>query len=194
MVDRLKTALRRTCRQIRENLSPVYQQKTSSKICQRLQSMEVYRYAKHIALYHASRGEVNLDLLWESAPMHGKFCYFPAITDDKTLLFLPATPVTPFEPNRYGIPEPAIDKQNAKDPDELDLIIMPLVAFDSKGTRLGMGGGYYDKTLANKKNTLLIGLAYEFQHTSYIEPQPWDVALDAVVTQRRIYWFSKKNK
>lgn len=139
-------------------------------------------------MYHASRGEVSLDLLWQSAPLQGKFCYFPAITQEKTLLFLPATPKTPFENNRYGIAEPAVSKDQARAIEELDLIIMPLVAFDDKGTRLGMGAGYYDKTLANHKKALLIGVAYEFQHTLYIEPQPWDVKLDAVVTQNQIYW------
>lgn len=189
MVARLKLALRRSCLQIRDNLSRDYQLNTSKKICRLVQSIEEYRYAKHIGLYHANRGEVSLDLLWQSAPLQGKFCYFPAITNEKTIDFLPVTPKTAFEPNRYGIAEPKVSRDKAIAINELDLIIMPLVAFDNKGTRLGMGAGYYDRTLANNPNVLLVGVAYEFQHTFYIEPEPWDVKLHAVVTQHQVYRF-----
>lgn len=188
MSDRFKLALRRSCRQIRESLSPSYQQKTSSQICTRIQRLEKYRYAKRIAFYKAIGGEIDLTPLWSSASLQGKYCYYPALNDDKTLSFLPATPSTSFVKNRYGILEPDVNREHAILLEQLDIIFMPLVAFDEKGTRLGMGAGYYDRTLADKKYPLLLGVAYEFQRQHHLESQPWDIPLTAVVTQQAIYW------
>ncbi|KTC86370.1 5-formyltetrahydrofolate cyclo-ligase [Legionella brunensis] len=188
MADRFKVALRRSCRQIRENLSPSYQETASNQVCARIRSLEQYRYARRIALYKAVGGEISLNALWNSAPLQGKYCYFPALNEDKTLSFLPATPATPFVENRFGIPEPNVDRNTAASPHQLDIIFMPLVAFDKKGTRLGMGAGYYDRTLKRETHPLLIGVAYEFQRQNYIEAHAWDVPLTAVITQRAIYW------
>ena len=188
MTDQFKIAIRNSCRKIREKLTPAYQQKASAQICSRIRNLEQYRYAKRIAIYHACRGEVDLNDLWRSAPMQGKFCYFPVMNNEKKLSFLPATPVTQFKDNRYGIPEPDVDLAEALPPKELDLIFMPLVAFDKKGTRLGMGGGYYDRTLAKENHPLLIGVAYEFQRQAYLVPSEWDIPLTGVITQETIYW------
>ncbi|MBA3535824.1 MAG: 5-formyltetrahydrofolate cyclo-ligase, partial [Tatlockia sp.] len=148
MADSFKLALRRSRMQIRENLSLEYQNAASTKVCNRIRGLEEYRKAKRIALYQAIGGEISLNNLWNSAPLQGKFCYFPVLTDNKSLLFLPATPSTPFKLNRYGIREPDIDKSEALAPELLDIIFMPLVVFDDYGTRVGMGAGYYDRTLA----------------------------------------------
>ena len=188
MADRYKQIIRSTSRQIREQLSADYQKTASAQVCKRIRELTQYRYAKRIALYHAMGGEISLDALWNSAPLHGKYCYFPALNDDKTLSFLPATPTTPFKENKYGIGEPDVDKGEAIAPRQLDIIFLPLVAFDDHCTRLGMGAGYYDRTLAKENHPLLIGVAYEFQRQPYIEPHTWDIPLTAVVTQRSIYW------
>ncbi|MDP1602301.1 MAG: 5-formyltetrahydrofolate cyclo-ligase [Legionella sp.] len=188
MTDRFKNAIRNTCRRVREKLPPAYQTKVSSQICAIIRQLEQYRYSKHIALYHACNGEVDLSDLWRTAPLQGKFCYFPVMNTEKKLSFLPATPATPFKNNRFGIPEPDVDLSKAILPKNLDLIFMPLVAFDDNGTRLGMGGGYYDRTLAKEHHPLLIGVAYEFQHQDFIAPSEWDIPLTAIITQRTTYW------
>lgn len=188
MIDRFKHAIRTTCRQIREQLPQAYQQKISSQICAVIRQLDQYRYAKRIALYHPCQGEIDLGELWRSAPRQGKFCYFPVINPDKTLSFLPATPATVFKDNIFGIPEPVVDRELAASPGELDVIFMPLVAFDDRCTRIGMGSGYYDRTLANQHHPLLIGVAYDFQHQTTLIPQEWDVPLTAVITQQKIYW------
>lgn len=188
MIDSFKQAIRRTCRDVREKLPRDFQQKASTKICAQIKQLNAYRYARHIALYHAYQGEVTLDELWRAAPMQGKFCYFPAINAEKTLSFLPATPATPFKANRYGIPEPDVAISEAVCPKELDLIFMPLVAFDEFGTRMGMGGGYYDRTLAQENHPLLIGVAYECQRQAYIAPEEWDIPLTAIITEQTIWW------
>ncbi|HAU1202165.1 TPA: 5-formyltetrahydrofolate cyclo-ligase [Legionella pneumophila] len=188
MSDQYKVALRNTIKQVRSKLSVSYRTASSNQICTRIRSLEQYRQAKRIALYFAVNGEVDLTFLWKSAPLQGKYCYFPVLNNDSTLSFLPATPNTPFKTNKYNIPEPDVDIELALPIDELDLIIMPLVAFDAHCTRLGMGSGYYDRTLSNKSKAHLLGVAYQFQRVDYIEPRPWDVPLDAVITQKAIYW------
>ncbi|MGQ3892841.1 5-formyltetrahydrofolate cyclo-ligase [Legionella sp. CNM-4043-24] len=188
MTDRFKHAIRSTCRRVREQLPLSYQQSVSARICAVIRQLDQYRYARRIALYHAFQGEIDLSELWRSAPGQGKFCYFPVINPDKTLTFLPATPKTPFKNNIYGIPEPEVDRSEAIQPADLDVIFMPLVAFDDRCTRIGMGSGYYDRSLANQEGPLLIGVAYEFQHQSTLIPETWDVPLTAVITQEKIYW------
>ena len=192
MADGLKSALRQSRQEIRQNLSIEYQHRASLRVCKRISGLEEYRQAKYIALYQAVRGEISLKSLWDSAPLQGKFCYFPVLQDDeKTLLFLPANPKTSFIINRFGINEPDVAKSEAIAPNQLDVILMPLVAFDSFGNRLGMGAGYYDRTLAGINHPTLIGAAYEFQYHPYIEPQSWDIPLTVVVTQHRVQWSKK---
>lgn len=188
MTDSLKKIMRQSLKTLRSQVSLEFQQKASAKVCSKIKQLIPYRQAKRIALYHAVNGEVNLDALWRSAPLHGKFCYFPALTQNKHLLFLPATPATPFRDNRYGIGEPKVDPSLAMRPREIDLILMPLVGFDEYGTRLGMGAGYYDRSLAQENHPLLIGVAYEFQRLPFIVRDEWDVPLYAIVTEQNIYW------
>ena len=107
---------------------------------------------------------------------------------DQTLSFLPVTYDTIFYKNRFGIAEPVVEDELAIMPEQLDIIFLPLVAFDEHGTRLGMGGGYYDRTLAHHRPTLLIGAAYEFQRQAWIEREAWDVPLAAIITEQTIYW------
>lgn len=188
MADPLKVALRTTMKQVRTTLSISYQASSSNQVCNRIRTLEQYRRAKRIALYFSVNGEIDLSALWNSAPMQGKFCYFPALNEDETLSFLPATPSTTFNDNKYGIPEPDVSHDLAIPVEELDLIIMPLVAFDIRCTRLGMGSGYYDRTLKDKKTGNFFGVAYQFQRVDFIREDPWDVPLDAVITQQAIYW------
>ncbi len=188
MADQFKQALRQTCRHIRNKLSPTYQRNASHQICANIRKLDSYRYAKRIALYQAVNGEIDLGSLWRSAPLQGKYCYFPALNDDATLSFLPATPTSAFHENRFGIEEPDIGREHALTPAQLDLIFIPLVAFDGKGTRLGMGAGYYDRTLAHSRSPLLVGVAYEFQRQSFIEAQAWDIPLNVIITEQTVYW------
>lgn len=188
VTDPFKKIVRQSLRHIRANLSLDFQHKASGKICNRIKQLPQYRHAKRIALYHAANGEANVDAIWRSAPLHGKFCYFPAITADKRLLFLPATPATPFRDNRYGIGEPDVANSLALAPRDIDIIFMPLVGFDRYGTRLGMGAGYYDRTLAQENHPLLIGVAYEFQRLPFIARDAWDIPLQAVITEQNTYW------
>jgi 5-formyltetrahydrofolate cyclo-ligase len=188
MSDKYKIAVRNTIKEVRSKVSVAYRSTSSNQICTRIRALEQYRRAKSIALYFAVNNEIDLSALWNSAPLQGKFCYFPALNNDLTLSFLPATPTTPFKKNQYGIPEPDVAFDEAIPVEDLNLIIVPLVAFDMRCTRLGMGSGYYDRTLEKKKHRHLFGVAFQFQLVDFIDPQPWDVPLDAVITQKAIYW------
>ncbi len=190
MADQYKIATRNTIKGVRSKISSTYRATASSQICARIKALEPYRRAKNVALYFSVNGEIDLNALWKSAPLQGKFCYFPALNNESSLSFLPATPATPFKNNKYGVPEPDVSFDMAIPVKELDLIILPLVAFDMRCIRIGMGAGYYDRTLENEKPKYLFGVAYQFQLVDFIDPQPWDIPLDAVITQKAIYWRS----
>ena len=191
MSNRHLQSLRKSYQGIRKNLSIAYQQSVSTQISTRITLIEQFQVAQHIAFYHSVNGEVNLQSLWEAALSQGKHCYFPVLNNDLTLSFLSATAKTHFYKNHFGIAEPDREGAVARPPHALDLIFLPLVSFDEQGTRLGMGAGYYDRTLAHSRTALLIGVAYEFQKQWFIERQPWDVPLAATTTQRTTYWSKK---
>lgn len=191
MVDRYKEIIREGYKQVRSRLPFHYRQKASAQVCKKIASSPRYHQAKKIALYYSANGEIDLNILWHSAPYHGKFCYFPSLREDKLLDFLPATPATPFKNNRFNIPEPDVNRSLAIDPQELDIIFLPLVSFDSQGTRLGMGAGYYDRSLEGVTRPLLIGVAYDFQRFEYLKAQAWDVPLSGILTPNHFYWREK---
>lgn len=186
MPDSAKVALRNTMRQLRSKVSQDYIGLASKQICARIETMELYTKANHIALYYAVNNEIDLTLLWHKALEENKQCYFPVLNEKQSLDFLPATPSTPFKKNRFGILEPDIELKEAISPSNLDLVMVPLVAFDVRCTRLGMGAGYYDRTFEGH-TSCLYGVAYQFQRTDFIEPNSWDVPLNAVITQRALY-------
>ena len=109
------------------------------------------------------------------------------------LHFLPFSSSTVLQKNKYGIPEPHYKSTHEKPIAELDLILLPLIAFDSQGHRIGMGAGYYDRTLENimelRKRPKLLGCAFSDQETNQIEPNPWDIPLDGVVTENGVRYF-----
>ncbi len=111
----------------------------------------------------------------------------------RQLWFLRYRPGEPMRANRFGIPEPARRQRRLALAWTLDLILVPLVGFDADCNRLGMGGGFYDRTLSflrqrtHWQRPRLIGIAHECQRVERIQPQPWDIPLDAVATELRLY-------
>ena len=143
---------------------------------------------QHFALYIAMKDELSteplLDILWQQQ----KACYLPKLMPDQTLVFAPYNRDATLIANRFGIGEPTTEPI---DNSLLEIIFMPLVAFDVQGHRLGMGAGYYDRTLATlmkqAKPPLLIGLAYDVQKAENIIADPWDIDMDFVVTEKKVY-------
>ena len=141
-----------------------------------------------LALYMASTEELDVSVLLERACRRGRAIYLPAVTGRrKPLTFRRAA--RRWRTNRYGIREPARGEPVCR-ARFLSVVVMPLVAFDAHGHRLGMGGGYYDRTMAFRrlrrawKRPLLVGAAYACQQTGPIPAMAWDVPLDAVVTEK----------
>lgn len=158
-----------------------------------------YRTSKRIALYFSSDGEISTDELMARIWQSGRRCYLPILSYmmGERLWFAPVDRSSKLLINRFGIPEPVVASHKLVDARQLDLILMPLVGFDLKGNRLGMGGGFYDRTLAFQnhrqkwKRPRLIGLAHDCQRVDKLETNLWDVPLHAVATNKQLYKFSK---
>lgn len=156
-----------------------------------------FQHGKRIAFYFATGGEMDPNLLIAHAREVKKQCYFPVLRDrpSRSMWFAELKPEGRTEPNRFNIQEPAQYHRHIVMPWGLDLIFLPLVAFDLHGNRLGMGGGFYDRTLAYRqhrtfwKGPRLIGLAHEFQRVDELPRKAWDIPLDGVITEKSIYLF-----
>ena len=193
-------ALRQQIRNQRRALSDSEREQAAFLLCERISQSRIYQHSKHIAFYLPNDGEMDLTLLIQHAWNQGKHCYLPVLAEPNTqrLWFIPYTPESKLQPNRFGIPEPVHSNSlRIRKTLSLDLILMPLVAFDEQCNRVGMGGGFYDRTLAflrqrkywHKPN--LLGIAYEFQKHQGLKPNPWDIPLQSVVTEQQFYPNSK---
>lgn len=187
--------LRKQIRQQRRALTTHQRHLLARQLAQKLSSTQLFHNAKRIAVYLPNDGEMDLHPLIKIAIQRGKKCYLPVISQmsHNRLWFAPYQSGQKLSPNVYGIPEPANGKWQGRSPIGLDLILMPLVGFDEKGNRLGMGGGYYDRTLAylNRRQhwhrPLLMGVAYEFQKLESLKSEAWDIPLQGVITESNIY-------
>jgi 5-formyltetrahydrofolate cyclo-ligase len=112
--------------------------------------------------------------------------FLPVIGEQNLMTFAEWTPGSELVANRYGIPEPPRAAQRCEIA-ALDIIAMPLVAWDRAGGRLGMGGGFYDRALAGTKNSLLVGLAHSVQELRQVPRDDWDIPLDFVVTESALH-------
>ena len=145
-----------------------------------------------MAVYLAVDGEADPAAIAVDALARGQRVYAPVLHRE-TLRFARLTADTPLQENRFGILEPATAA--CIDPRQLDVVLAPLVAFDDSGTRIGMGGGYYDRCFSFLRERTrwlrpkLIGLAYEFQRQRTIPRSAWDIPLWAAVTEQGTYRF-----
>ncbi|MGI9292284.1 MAG: 5-formyltetrahydrofolate cyclo-ligase [Gammaproteobacteria bacterium] len=148
--------------------------------------------AKNIAVYHAVRGEIDCAPLTNKPILRKKRIFLPVLKKNR-LKFAAVNESSNWTFNRFGILEPVYTNCDIVPGQLLDIIVVPLVAFDANCNRIGMGGGFYDRTLAFRKRRgkwckpLLIGVAYSFQRIDNIQPQPWDVPLDCVVTEKECF-------
>ena len=165
---------------------------SSLAICKTLCAMQPFRRAQSIAIYLANFGEVDCGAFMGQMIARGKSLYAPILRKNR-LLFAPLHPDTPLHTNRFGIAEPVYKTIQLRTPSQLDVVITPLIAFDDELNRLGMGGGYYDRSFAFKKRRrhwrrpLMIGLGYSFQRVTTLSPQYWDVPIDVAITEKESY-------
>lgn len=188
-MDALKKQLRSQLQEKRRQLSLPVQEQAAKAIADRLFQQPYFHQSQHIALYLAFGAEVSTRLILDKATLLHKSCYVPMVQDSH-MHFIKFNPESPLEKNRFGILEPSLDPQYLIEPATLDLVLLPLVAFDQACHRLGMGGGFYDRTFGFKGTELkprLVGLAYDFQCVDKIPRSNLDVSLDEVITEKKIY-------
>ncbi len=147
--------------------------------------------AQTVALFLSFDGELNTTPLIEALWQAGKNVYLPVLHpfSPGNLLFLSYTPQSNLVTNRLKILEPKLDVRDALPLNKLDVLITPLVAFDETGQRLGMGGGFYDRTLQNwqQHGFYPVGLAHDCQQVETLPIEEWDIPLPAVVTPSRLW-------
>ena len=191
-----KSEIRQLIRNKRINLSQSVKISAGINLAKQLNSHQLLN-AQHIACFLSFDGEISTQETINSLFKQQKQCYLPKLKPFKPirLWFMPYQQDSLMSNNRYAIPEVDLAVNYAQAVSKIDVILLPLVAFDQQGRRLGMGGGFYDATLAHLKNSRhrpkLIGLAYEAQLINDLPSDPWDMPLDGVCTNERYYSFNE---
>jgi 5-formyltetrahydrofolate cyclo-ligase len=180
--------IRRQMRRQRQALSPAQQHAASNRLGKELSTSLIIRRAERIGVYLATDGELDpLPALLGIQHRRHKL-YLPILPKhaDAVLHFASWQPGEELLSNRYGIGEPSLQQRELTPLWSLDILLMPLVAFDAAGNRLGMGGGFYDRALAilarQPRKPLLLGVAHAFQQVDALPAAPWDQPLDGVIT------------
>jgi 5-formyltetrahydrofolate cyclo-ligase len=182
-------ALRRELKRKRLAATRDYRTRAAQAIAANLWESRMLARKRDIAIYLAVGGEVDCTGIAAGARLRNLRIFAPVIAG-KRLIFAPLDTAAKLRPNRFSIDEPAVARKLMRLPQQLDAVIVPLLGFDNNGNRLGMGGGYYDRSFAFRKQRrawrrpLLIGVAYSFQQVDAIQTEPWDIPLDAVITEQ----------
>lgn len=185
-----KQEIRRRIRRRRRTLPADERTRANRRVAAVLGRMSVFRAARRIAIFAANDGEIDLRRAADCHPAKEYFLPVVPPPGRRRMQFARFGPGTSFKPNRYGILEPDAGPGSLVSARNLDLVLAPLVAFDRRGGRLGMGGGYYDATFdflafrTRWRAPKIVGVAFSFQEVPLIERDPWDIPLSGVVTDR----------
>lgn len=189
-----KAILRKEIRLKRRQLRPIQQKTASTYLIKNLKRFSLLLRGKHVALYVGNDGEICPRQLIGLLTNWGKKAYLPVIHPLKPneIVFCQISLSTRFVKNRFGIEEPEFKSSRRIQARLLSTVLMPLVAFDHKRNRMGMGGGFYDRAFEYKHShpnskPRLIGLAHDLQKQESLPTNDWDVSLDAIVTDQHKY-------
>ncbi|HBX57445.1 5-formyltetrahydrofolate cyclo-ligase [Pseudomonas sp. UBA2684] len=190
-----RVQLRRLLRQKRRALNAHAQRQAARGLYRQLAQHPLFRRAQHIALYLPNDGEIDPRPLLRAAQQRGKATYLPVLSPwpRTKMVFQRVRPGDALIANRFHILEPRRNPAQQRTLRALDLVLLPLVGFDRHGARLGMGGGFYDRSLAyrsmrkNWHKPTLLGLAHECQQVDRLAQASWDVPLMATVTDKAWY-------
>jgi 5-formyltetrahydrofolate cyclo-ligase len=171
-----KHPIRQHMRHLREQLSPEQVQVASEQVISHLLAHPHFIQSQHIALYRAIYNEVDPSGLLSDPRCQDKTLYLPCITPDRSLHFVRVDANTTYQRNHYGIEEP-LDKAPHIAPQDLDMALIPTLALNAEGYRIGYGGGYYDRTFQHNRPYLL-ALIYDFQRHAVFTPAPHDLRCD----------------
>ncbi|ERO62912.1 5-formyltetrahydrofolate cyclo-ligase [Pseudomonas piscis] len=182
-------------RKARRALTSAQQRQAARGLYRQLAQDPVFRRARHLSLYLPTDGEIDPRLLLRAAQRRGKATYLPVLSawPRTKMVFQRLRPGEQLRPNRFRILEPKINVARQRKVWALDLVLLPLVGFDEEGGRLGMGGGFYDRSLAylarrkTWRKPKLLGLAHECQKVGKLDQASWDVPLQGTVTDRGWY-------
>ena len=187
-----RDTLRSSLREKRQELSPEQQKTAAASLFGILGNQDFFRVAQRIAFYQVTGGEIDPRMLLDLALSEGKSCFLPIIQQDNPefVSFAPYDANTELVPNKWGIAEPSTSEVIS--PTNFDVVFVPLVGFSKDCFRLGMGKGFYDRTFSFKifnrrSSPMLVGLAHECQLIDSFPVESWDVRLDAVATEKKIY-------
>ncbi len=186
---------RRRLRALRRDLSDEDRESAGHAIRRELLGLRVWQPGRRVAVFLGMPDEVDLRPCFAEAWRRGVQLYMPRILSLRrgAMAFVPYDRGARLEPNWFGIDEPVVPIGRRVSALQLDTILVPLVGFDARCHRLGMGAGFYDRALQRRRDRSqpfrrprLIGVAYSVQQLERIEPAPWDVSLDMVVTERGV--------
>lgn len=189
--------VRHKIRNYLNNLSPVERNRCTRAAMESFLVTPEYRRSKKIALFYPVRHELDLMPLIETCWVDNKQVYLPCLLPKpfQKMCFLPYGPKTSMKNNRFGIPEPDLPVNKQINIRQLDIVITPLLAFGPQGQRLGMGGGYYDRTFAflnrasHYQRPHLWSIALEAQAYD-LTARPWDVNIHGVATEKTVYRYA----
>ena len=177
--------IRQIIRQKRRQLSHHERAMAQQLVYQKIANHSAIHQASNIAIFLSFDGEIETKPIIEYLWQQNKSVYLPIIHPcvSTPLLFIHYTPNSQLIKNKYGILEPFLNVLDVIPYQKLDIVFTPLVAFDNRGYRLGMGGGFYDRLLANYKadQILPIGLGFACQKVQRLQNQPWDIQLPEII-------------
>lgn len=195
MSDDERSTYRAQLRHARKTLASGAHARASSAVARHAARTTLLTRRRHYGCFLSADGEVDTTALIARVLERGKTIWLPCL-GQPTLRFRPYQPGMPMRTGDFGILEPAAGPFLTIR--QLDAVFMPLVGFDEVGNRLGMGGGYYDRSLAFKRSSRaamgphLIGVALELQRVPSLRAHWWDIPLDAVITERGLQRFVKR--
>ena len=191
-----KKKLRTSIRKQRRSLSHLEQKRASKNLIKQINQSKLLFKHQHIALYLGNDGELNPEALIKMFWKKKKHVYLPVLHpfNMNTLCFCRFEPKSKLIKNRFGILEPDFKHSRNIPKRFLSLVLMPLVAFDKAGNRMGMGGGFYDRSFSYKKSSKhykpkLIGIAHAFQEQKFLPLEKWDIPLEGVLTDKTFHQF-----
>ncbi|MEP1743489.1 MAG: 5-formyltetrahydrofolate cyclo-ligase [Kangiellaceae bacterium] len=192
-----KSQIRQRIRLDRNLLSELDVAGAGEQLSAQLSKHLIIQQGKKVGCFLSFDGEICTKQTLSLINQLGAHCYLPKLRPYKPnrLWFMPYDSSVPMTNNRFGIAEVNLPVSQAIAVSKLDVVLLPLVAFDLKGNRLGMGGGFYDATFShlrsNKNRPAFIGLAYELQKLESLPSDSWDLPLDGVCTESGFYQFTR---
>jgi 5-formyltetrahydrofolate cyclo-ligase len=182
--QRAKQALRNQMRMVRGALPESACEARSAEIGKRLVGVAELERAATVLAFASIRNEVRTRPIIEAAWSTGKRVALPRVHGDELRLHL-VDAQTPLTLGAFSVPEPAADAA-AIEPDEIEFALIPALALDPRGYRIGYGGGYYDRLIPRLANACTCAVAYDFQLISEVPELPFDVSVDLVITDSRV--------